>query len=138
MVLRGFVILVGVLIVIIGLSQVITPAWWLNSIMPALMGLPALRIIGIVAIVIGGLFTLAVLRGVVGLRLFVLILGLLMLVGGIVIVFDPILMKNGVYAFFLNRGTGAQLTATRVAGIFRTLIGIALVYAGRRELVVAV
>lgn len=133
MLLRGFVVLIGLIIAIVGISQAIAPGWWLTSLMPIIMGIAVLRVIGIVVIVIGGLLVLAALSRAVGLSLYVLILGLLMLVIGILLLVDPGLIKSGLEAFIVNRGTG--LVATRVAGVIRLLLGIALMYAGWPQVV---
>jgi hypothetical protein len=131
MVLRWIVLIIGVLVLLLGVSQIFWASWWL-SILPSVMALQTLRILGIVALVIGVTLTLAAARRAVGLRILVYILGLLMLISGIALVIDPMFMKNTVYSFFLNKEPGPQMMLTRIGGVIRALIGAALIYAAAR------
>ncbi|MDO8585881.1 MAG: hypothetical protein Q7T82_02470 [Armatimonadota bacterium] len=131
MVLRRIVLIVGALVALVGLSQVAAVSWWLR-VMPSILSAQGLRIVGVVALAIGIVLTLAAVRRLVGLRPFVLILGVLMTLGGVALLINPAGMRDSVYGFFLNRPHGSQVTMTWVAGLIRAAIGIAIIYAATR------
>ena len=131
MMIRRIVLLIGALIALIGLSQIAAAHWWLRM-MPWIMAPPHLRVLGIVALVVGAVLTIAAVRRAVCLRLFVLILGILMLLGGAVMLVAPGMMRDTVYAYFLNRPHESLVKMAYAGGLARTLIGAALVYAATK------
>jgi hypothetical protein len=130
MLIRRIVLVLGVLVVLIGLSQVLAASWWLR-IMPGMMGSHGMRILGIVALLIGAVLVDAWIRRAVGLRPFVLVIGALMLVGGVVLLINPGTM-NAMWASFMNRPHESQMTMTWIAGLVRAAIGALLVYAATK------
>ena len=131
MVLRRIVLIVGALVVLIGLSQVVATSWWLG-IVPSLLSVEGLRILGIAALAIGIVLTLAAMRRLVGLQPFVLALGVLMLLGGAALVITPAQMRVWAYGFFLNQPHSSRVTMTWMAGLVRAAIGVLIMYAATR------
>ena len=131
MALRTVVSIVGVLIALIGLSQVAATAWWVR-ILPSIMGQPEVRVYGVVLLAIGAVLALAALRRLVALRLFVLVLGLWVVLSGAALLVSPGAMQHTVYAQFLSRPHGTQMAVICVSGLIRVLIGGLLVYSATR------
>jgi len=130
MIIRRIVLVLGVLVVVLGLSQVVAASWWLR-IMPGIMGPHGMRILGVVALLIGIVLVDAGVKHAVGLRAFVLVIGALMLVGGVVLLVNPGMM-NAFWASWMSRPHGSQMTMTWIAGLIRAVIGVLLVYAATK------
>lgn len=128
MITRRVVLILGALIALMGVSQILAASWWLR-IMPSIMDVKDLRIFGIVALAMGIILTYAAVKRLVGLRIFVLVLGILMLVGGTVLLVNPVMLRDNVYASILSRPYSSQLMFAWLGGAFRTLIGLALILA---------
>jgi hypothetical protein len=126
MVLRRIVLPIGVLVLILGLSQVVAAQWWLR-VMPSILTLPSLRIFGVVALLMGIALLAAAVRREVSLRIFVLILGVLMLLGGVAMLACPAAMREVVNSFFLSRPHSSQLIMTMVFGVVRAIVGALLI-----------
>jgi len=131
MVIRRIVLVIGALIALIGLSQIAAANWWLR-IMPSIMQTRELRILGIAALVVGVVLTFAGIRRLVGLWGFVLVLGVLMLVGGAVMLLNPAWIKDTVNPYFLNRPHNALIQMAWAGGAARVLIGALLISAASR------
>lgn len=132
MVIRSLVFVIGILIVVIGVSQMAAANWWID-IMPKLMQPMNLQILGIIALVIGLILTTAALRHLVSLRPLVLVLGILMCLGGILLLANPCGAGETVRAMILSRPHEAQALMAQVGGLVRALIGVALIYAGSKR-----
>ena len=131
MIVRGIVLVIGVFVALIGLSQIAAAHWWLR-IMPWIMQAPHLRILGVVALLIGLVLTLAARRRVVGLRAFVMVLGILMLLGGAMLLVCPVVMKDTIYAYFMDRPHDSLLRMAYAGGATRLMVGIALLWSATR------
>jgi hypothetical protein len=130
MFIRRVVLVLGVLVTLLGLSQTVAASWWLR-IMPSMMAPRGMRILGIVALLIGIVLVDAALRRAVGLRLFVAIIGILMLFGGAILLLNPTPIHT-IWVSFMSRPHESLMTLTRVAGLFRAAIGVLLVYAATK------
>jgi hypothetical protein len=130
MIIRRIVLVLGAVVVLIGLSQVFAASWWLK-VMPGMMAPHGMRILGGVALLVGVVLLDAAVRRAVGLRPFVLIIGILMLFGGAILLFNPGAMHT-FWASWMNRPHESQMTMTWIAGLVRAAIGILLVYAATR------
>ena len=131
MVLRRIVLLIGVLVLILGLSQVVAAQWWLR-VMPSILTLPSLRINGVVDLMMGIALLAAAARREVSLRIFLLILGVLSLLGGVAMLACPAAMREAVNSFFLSRPHSSQLTMTMVSGVVRAIVGALLIYSASK------
>ena len=130
MVIRRIVRVLGAVIGLVGVSQIIWADWWLG-VTRSVVETPGLRFIGLLVLAIGAVLAYAGFRRVVGLGLFVAIIGLLTLLGGALMLLNFALMKDFT-ALVLNRSQGFQVFWMRSAGIVRLAVGIALVYAAMR------
>ena len=131
MVLRRIVLLIGVLVLILGLSQVVAAQWWLR-VMPSILTLPSLRINGVVDLMMGIALLAAAARREVSLRIFVLILGVLMLVDGVAMLAWPAAMREAVNSLFLSLPHSFQLTMTMVHGVVWGIVGALLIYSASK------
>jgi hypothetical protein len=125
---RKVLYVLAALVIVVGLSQFVFPDWWMERVSGwadarwfALLGLPAL--------VFGALLILGALLNLMALRGFFLVLGLLTCVTGGVMLANPALMRDLIYALYLNRSGGSQVVLTRMAGLVRMAVGLAMLYA---------
>lgn len=130
MIMRRVVLVLGALVLALGLSQVFAASWWLR-IVPAMLAPHGLRIAGVIALLIGLVLVDAALLKEVGLRWFVVLIGALMLVGGVALLFSPNAM-SAYWTSFASRPHASQMTITWVAGIFRAIIGLLLIWAATK------
>lgn len=129
MVLRRTVYALGMLAVILGLSQMAFPSWWIG-VSPKLVASTALCVgWGLFAGIVGGALIVAALRRLVGLGLFVLILGGLMLASGVAFIVHPSFARDIVAAFVVNPAPSLKLVITFGAGVARVVLGALLIYA---------
>jgi hypothetical protein len=128
MITRWIVLIIGAFVALLGLSQIAAASWWLR-IMPVIMGARDMRILGLVALIVGAVLIFAAARRVVELRAFVYVLGVLMLVGGALMLIDPAMIRDRVYSAFMSRPYGSQIVMARVGGLVRSVFGIALIWA---------
>jgi uncharacterized protein YjeT (DUF2065 family) len=131
MVLRRIMLLIGVLVLIQGLSQVVAAQLWLR-VMPSILTLPSLRIFGVVALLMGIALLAAAVKREVSLRIFVLILGVLMLVDGVAMLAWPAAMREAVNSLFLSLPHSSQLTMTMVRGVGKAIVGALLIYSASK------
>ena len=128
MALRKIILVLAVLVILIGASQLVLMSWW-SDIMRAFTNLLFLRILGLVALFMGGAILLGAVQRLVGLRLFMTILGLYALASGLVLLANAGLMRDLVYALFLNRGSAFRVMILLFGGTIRIIIGAAMLYA---------
>lgn len=140
MVIRRIVGAFSVLLVLIGLSEIVLPGWatWVAQRLIVRIGLFGhsdyvwLRLAGLFAAAMGVVLIVAYLRHLIGLRLFVLVIGIYAIAGGFVMFAGPPLMVDVLKTVFLNRGAGFQLAVLWVSGLIRIALGCALLYAVAR------
>lgn len=129
MVIRRIVFALGLLAVIVGLSQTAFPSWWIG-VSPKLVASTALCVgWGLFAGIVGVALIVAALRRLVGLGLFVLILGGLMLAGGVTFVVHPAFARDIVGAFVVNPAPSLRIAITFGAGVVRVILGALLLFA---------
>ena len=79
MIIRRIVAVLAALIILVGLMEIIFPDRT-RAMTESLMGLVLLRLVGVLGLAIGVVFVVAAAKRLVGLRLFVLIVGLYVIV----------------------------------------------------------
>jgi hypothetical protein len=137
MVMRWIIRVFGALLILIGLSEIVLPGWvtWVTRRLIVRIGLFGqtdyvwLRLGGLVMAALGVTLIVAYLRRLIGLRLFVLILGIYAVAGGLVMFAAPPFMVDVLKTVFLNRGPVVQATVLWTSGLIRMAIGVALIYA---------
>lgn len=140
MVIRRIVAVLALLIILVGLMQIIFPGLavrmteklvgWRSLPHTDVLGiLAAMRLVGVLGLAIGVVFVVAAAKRLVGLRLFVLIVGLYAIVGSAVVFASPAFIRELLGALFLNRSQESQLTVLWASGLLRIGIGAALLYA---------
>lgn len=127
MVIRWLIGIVAALIVLLGASQIAFPHWWLAK-TGLVMASPLLRFSGLFMIVVAVLLIVAYVKKQVGLRLFVLILGIYLLLAGITILVAPSVLRDLVERLILSHAA----TVIWTAGLVRVVLGGALLYAVTR------
>lgn len=128
MVIRRIIAVLAVFIILVGVLEIIFPDRT-RAMMESLEGLVLLRLLGVLGLGIGIVFVVAAAKRLVGLRLFVLIAGLYMIVAGLVVFASPPLIRDLIDALFLKRSPASQLTLLWTTGLLRIGIGAALIYA---------
>jgi uncharacterized membrane protein len=131
MVIRRIVGILAVVIILVGLAEIIFPDW-ATGLTRALMHPTSLRLTGVIGVAIGVVLLAAYAKRLVGLRLFVLILGIYVTVAGLFTFASPDFMDELVGVLFLNRRHSFQLTILWASGLLRIAIGCALLYAVAR------
>lgn len=129
MVLRRIILIFGVLLILLGVSQLLFADWWI--VVPgAVRGSAfALFLIGLLAVAIGGVFLVATVTRLVGLLIFMLIVGAIVLAEGVVVLVSPDIMRDLLDALVLNRAHAFQVVAIWISGLIRIALGVAIVYA---------
>jgi len=128
MIIRRIVAVLAALIILVGLMEIIFPDRT-RAMTESLMGLVLLRLVGVLGLAIGVVFVVAAAKRLVGLRLFVLIVGLYVIVGSLVVFASPALIARLIDAIFLKCSPASQLTVLWASGLLRIGIGAALIYA---------
>jgi hypothetical protein len=72
-------------------------------------------------------------RREVSLRIFVLILGVFMLLGGVAMLACPAAMRESVTSFFLGRPHSSRLTMTMVSGLVWAIAGALLIFSASKN-----
>jgi|GEM_PF-1398410 len=129
---RQLVAYLAILILLVGLMEILFPTEfiWLTQ---ALANRLALRIVGVFGLLVGAVLLFACARRLVGLRTFVLILGLYVIAGGTLALVSPGIVRDLMYWLVLDRKPGFQLAVLWASGLVRIAIGAALLYAWARR-----
>lgn len=131
MAIRRIVGFLGVLICLVGLAEVMFPEW--ARIATDYIVAPTwLRLSGVFGMAMGIVLVIAALKRLVGLRLFVLILGVYSIAVSLVVFVGPALIQDLINALFLYRTPEFQLTMLWISGLMRIAIGAALLYAAAK------
>ncbi len=131
MIIRRIVGILGLVILLVGLMEIALPVFSV-SLTRSLAHPLALRVTGAVGLVIGVILLIAWAKRLVGLRLFMLILGIYVVVAGLVTLSGPELVRDLIYALLLRRGPGFQLMILWISGTVRIALGCAVMYAALR------
>ena len=128
---RRIVGVLGLLIVVVGLAEIVFLDW-ARGFAQSFAQPVWLRLTGMVGVAAGVVFVIASAKRLVGLRLFVLILGIYAIVAGLVIFASPDFGRDLMDALLLKRSAESQLTILWASGLARIAIGCALIYAFAR------
>lgn len=128
MIIRRIIIILTALVVALGVSQVVAAPWWVG-VLPSLMGPALLVVFGVIGLLYGGLLLVAVAERLVGLRLFVAIIGVLSMAGGILALAGPGLVRDLANALITQRVHGFQMFVLWVGGAARVIIGVLVLWA---------
>lgn len=128
MAIRRIVAFLSVLVVIIGLSQLVAASWWADAVNRVVSSL-WLVAFGIIALLYGGLLLIVVAERQIGLRLFVAIIGVLTLAGGVMMLVAPEFARDLVNAMIVQRSRGFQVFLVSASGLARMVIGLLILYA---------
>jgi hypothetical protein len=128
MVIRRIVGVLGAVIVLVGLAEIVFPDW--TRVATEYLVVPTwLRLLGVLGAAIGIVFVVVAVKRLVGLRLFVLILGIYEILGSLALFAAPALFRDLIDALYLNRTPEFQLTVLWLSGLLRIGLGAALLYA---------
>jgi hypothetical protein len=125
---RAAVLIVGVLVFLVGLSEVVAGQWWIGP-AKSMAASPAVRWFGIVGVAIGVVMLLAAHRRLVGLRSFITLLGLMMVVFSAHYLVDPDFWNRVMADAFLDRSVAVQTRFLVIQGLIRMVVGAAVVCA---------
>jgi uncharacterized protein YjeT (DUF2065 family) len=126
-ILRGIVYLLGLILIIVGISQPLLPKFWLRISQAIASSDSQLRIFGIVAVIFGVVLILASIKRAVALIPFVLALGIIALGFGVVMLVSPGSIGELMDVVFLKRPQSRQHELLWVAGGIRVIFGIMLI-----------
>ncbi|MEN6358052.1 MAG: hypothetical protein ABFD83_13325 [Armatimonadota bacterium] len=127
--LRAVVFLLGLILILVGISQPLLPGFWIRISQGIVESESQIRIFGVVAVLFGAVMLLAAIKRAVALIPFVAALGVVALVFGIVMLINPERISGLMGTIFLNRPQYAQLKILWIAGIVRVIFGILLLLA---------
>ncbi len=133
MVLRAIVAAIGILVMLVGLTELIFPDRLIEA-TDALMRPTALRILGIVELVLGLILIAAALNRAIGLTTFALILGTYVILIGIALIVAPGRLIGLSNALLLDASPATQSAVLGLSGVVRILIGAALFWSTMRPL----
>lgn len=128
---RKAVLVVAAVILLVGISQLFFGGWWLSCVR-AIVDSNWFVASGIVALAAGIILLVAAAAREVSLRQFVVVIGLLAVLGGVLILAATNAMRSFTYAFFLDASAIQQKLAMWGSGTIRVIIGIGLLLALRK------
>ena len=128
MIIRRIIIILTALVVALGVSQVVAAPWWVG-VVPNMVGSAWLVVFGVIGLLYGGLLLVAVAERLVGLRLFVAIIGVLSMAGGILALAGPGLVRDLANALITQRAHGFQMFVLWMSGTARVIIGLLVLWA---------
>lgn len=126
-ILRGIVYLLGLILIIVGISQPLLPKFWLRVSHTIAGSDSQLRIFGIVAVFFGAVLLLSAVKKAIALIPFVAALGIIALGIGVVLLINPGSMRDLMDMIFLKRPQYRQHELLWIAGLVRVLFGIILI-----------
>ncbi len=130
---RKLLAVVGLLIALLGVSQIVWAAWW-TDVAQSIVRSSLLRLWGLPPVVIGIVMIIAAARRLVGLRLFVIILGVYVVLVGLALLAAPELFGKLMDILLKGRSSQTQAFVVWLAGTLRVIIGVALLYAVAKPL----
>lgn len=128
MVIRGSLYVFAILILLVGVSQLIFPFWWMNQAL-SLVNSSWLYVFAVIGIVMGFLLIIAAKRRLIGLRTFMYILGSIVVVFGIVFIANPGSAYDMTKALFVDHSRNYMIGMMMLSGVIRTGLGIIIIYA---------
>lgn len=128
-VLRTLVLILGLILIVIGVSQPIFADFWYCASKSIVQSAACERIAGAFAVIFGLALILAAVNRVVAIPGLVFVLGVIMFLPGIYILFRPDIIAVMTNNAFLNRPSGERRLVLLYAGIIRAIIGVVLVAA---------
>ena len=128
MVIKKIILIIGILVVLVGLSQVLFASWWL-AVYPSFLVTGWLAAFGIFAIILGCIMLIAAVEKLVLLRGLFFVLGAIILGVGIIAVLSPSFMCDLGNALVVKRSQGVQMVEIRGAGVLRMILGALIIYA---------
>jgi len=131
MILRRVVMVIGLVVVLVGLTEIIIPAQMLDF-TDMLMRPVVIRLLSVVELALGVILIVAALKRLVRLRTFVMILGVYLAVLSAVLFAAPYFLIDMVNAILLYRPHGVQMTVLWASGLLRIALGGALLWATAR------
>lgn len=132
MALRRIVALLGVLLILVGLSQLAWAGWWTGAVRSIYDAPLLLRLLGVVGIVFGAILITAAAKRIVGLRALMYVVGVYSALTGLLVLASPSFGEDLVYAMMLGRSHAFRVLVIWIAGVIRIALGVALLYALRR------
>ncbi len=126
MAIRKILVVLAIVVVLIGLSQVILAQWWIKH-LPNWIESPSFYVWGIWPLLFGVLLLLGVLEHAVGYREILAIVSILSIVGGILVLVHPQFVRDIAHAVFLNRSHSIRLVDLWIGGFARIAIGTLII-----------
>ena len=138
MILRKLVLLIGLIILALGLSQVIFAHWWARVALE-LVSAPTIYYFVAFAFAAGIIFVAAGWKKQVMFRWFFIVLGVILLFFSVWIMVEPGMWGALTRTMITNRPEAGRVAVVMAAGLIRALIGMFIIYAARpRERNIAV
>lgn len=128
-VLRGIVLIFGLILIVIGISQPFFTNFWYKVSQNIVESPTNERIAGAVAVIFGVVLIVAAIKRAVAVPGLVFVLGLIMLIPGIIILIRPDFIAAATTDSFLNRPPHERRLVLLFSGLIRAIIGVILVAA---------
>ena len=126
--LRGLVLVLGVLVILVGVSLVIMPGWWLNMVKTS-VDTSSIRLWSIAGIVFGVILLLAAAAREISMIWLMGIIGAISLVFGLVMIIEPSLFRSWTDTMFFNRPPHTQIMMAVIGGLVRIVLGALMIVA---------
>jgi len=127
--LRSVVAIMGTVALAVGFAQILRPGTW-PVLARALVAGEYVTSCGLVAIVAGVALLVAGVRHLVRIPLFVIVVGGVYLIAGVVMFVYPNYVRDMIWALYLYKSPSVQTVITIAGAVLRAAIGALLLYAG--------
>ncbi|MCE5323819.1 TMEM43 family protein [bacterium] len=131
-VLRGVVFILGLILIIVGISQPLLPKFWIRVSRGIVESESQIRVFGAVAVFFGAILLISAIKRAVAFIPYVAALGLVAFAFGIVMLINPGAMTELMGTIFSNRSEAMQYQILWIAGIIRVVFGALLLLAVTR------
>lgn len=126
--LRIALVIIALLLVLVGFSQIAFPRAW-DGAVGSMLASPLFRLWGVISIALGLVFIAGSLNKTIELRLFLWVLGWLIAIAGLAMLINPGSAALYTRAVFLDRSPDTKVAIMWLSGLLRIGLGAAIYYA---------
>lgn len=129
---RVTVLILGILVLLIGFSQLILGDWWIAKTRSLIEFSPS-RWLGLITVLIGLILFIAADAKAIGMRDVMSLMGILFIVLGVYYVLNPGFWNKYTEDVFLNQPPDVQTRFLVITGLIRITFGVAMIYAATQR-----
>jgi|YNPNPStandDraft_1061719.scaffolds.fasta_scaffold50522_2 hypothetical protein len=128
MAIRKILFVVAGIVVLVGASQIVFAAWWVDRI-PRIAASGYFYLLGLPGLLFGVVLLIGIMERAVGLRFLLTVVAILSMIVGGVLLAQPEFVRDILDAVFVNRSHLVQVFDSLLGGLVRTVVGALLLYA---------